>query len=250
MRRLVIPRGCIENDRARITGPHHHYLSRVLRLKKGAALALVDGEGQRYTARVATISGHDLTAIIEVIHDPTPGPRPRVTLIHGLSRRSRTEMVLQKATELGVDWIIPALCQRSVSRPSDPARKLQRWIEILRQAARQCGRDTVPLLSPPIPFEQAAAETRGHDLRLIGTLEGAAVSCVEDRLAALGGAVVLAVGPEGGFTPEEQSLAVSDQFEPVRLGDSTLRTETAAIALLSVVMFITGRFGRQTRDST
>jgi len=239
-RRLVVPSASLEGQQAELGGALHHYLCHVLRLKPGAELELVDGAGVSRAGRIERI---DAASALIALDEPVPTARealPRLALLYGLSRRARTELVLQKSTELGIDWILPVVCHRSVSRPGEPQRKLERWQEIVGQAARQCGRTTVPLISRPTRLSEALA----------------AVSCVERKVLAAAGApslartgsgltgardVVLAVGPEGGFTDEEVDLACQAGFCPVSLGPLTLRTETAAIVGLALVAFLGGR---------
>lgn len=243
VRRLVVPRECIEeSDRARITGPLCHYLCRVLRLGPDSPLELIDGTGHRHQARIESISPQEVLVAIEGTQPPAEVRLPRLLLIYGLSRRTRTEWVLQKATELGVDWIVPGICQRSVARPRDPERKLSRWREILAQATRQCDRAVPPLLSPPLPLEGALEQGRHADVRLLATSSGRDLSEVQEQLRAPGrSAVAIAVGPEGGFSAPELALGEELGYQPVRLGPLTLRTETAAVAALSLVAFLSGR---------
>lgn len=242
-RRLVVPREAIEGDRATVRGPGHHYLCHVLRLRRGDRLELLDGSGARYEGEIDGISADAVTVAIQDRHPPPPAPAPRIVLIYGLSRRSRTEMVLQKATELGVDWFLPAVCERSVARAVDRPGRAERWLEIMTQATRQCGRAAAPILSPALPLADALAQAGEADLRIVASgPEGEPISSVSEALAAKGlRDVAAAVGPEGGFAPEELALAVQLGFRSVSLGRLVLRTETAAVAMLTLLSFLSGR---------
>jgi 16S rRNA (uracil1498-N3)-methyltransferase len=202
---------------------------------------LVDGSGSQYEGQVEALSRNESRISITRRLDSPPLARPRLVLIYGLARRTRTEWVLQKATELGADWILPVTCERSVARIVHPERRLERWLEILRQSSRQSGRATVPLLSPPMPLPSALEEVSTSDLRVLADTSGSPLSELEQELAAATGSVVLAVGPEGGFTEPEVEQAVSSGFRPASLGSMTLRTETAAVALLALVAYLCGR---------
>lgn len=243
LRRLVIPKAAIEGEVARLTGPLRHYLCHVLRMRQGTALELVDGVGGVYHGTVTSLSAREVVVALNKRSTETPELAPRLVLVYGLSRRVRTEWVLQKATELGVDWIVPTLCERSVSRPSQAERKLQRWLEIVRQATRQCGRTTVPLLSPPLPFAAALAETGETECRLVTAPGGPPLSSLRETVSSSTRSVAIAVGPEGGFSDDELAQAIAAGFSPASLGPHVLRTETAAVVALTLVAFLVGRLG-------
>ena len=175
---------------------------------------------------------------------PPPG-KPRLCLVHAVSRGARHEWVLQKATELGVDQLLPAICERSVTRPGG-GNKSRRWHEIVRQAARQCERGTLPELADPMPFEQVLPrpEVQSADLRLIATPGAGPLSEQTELLQRSAERVVLAVGPEGGFCSSELTMASDEGFVPVGLGSRVLRSETAALALLAVAAHLCGRLDR------
>lgn len=244
LKRLVIPRESIDGEQAHLTGALHHYICHVLRLRRGDSLVLVDGSGYRYEGTISQLSSESVQVSIEVRHAPSPPPTPRLVLAYGLSRRTRTEWVLQKATELGVDWIIPVVCERSVSRPSRPERKLERWLAILNQATSQSAREGVPFLSPPLSFEAALEEARGADCRLLALPGGQPLSRIQKlHLGPRTRCVAMVVGPEGGFSTLEVERATEAGFTTVSLGPTVLRTETAAVCLLSLVAYIGGRLG-------
>lgn len=242
-RRVVVSRECIVGDRASLSGDLHHYLCHVLRLSRGAEILLVEESGDQYEGRIGRISDRELTiALFNRVPAPQ-GPRPRLALIYGLSRRTRTEVVLQKATELGIDWLIPCLCKRSVSRPRQPEHKLERWHEIMRHATQQCNRPAVPLLSPIHSFDGSLEAVQASDLRLVAHPGGAPLQHVADALGSARASIALMVGPEGGLSQQEVQQAKKKGFTPVSLGPTILRTETAAITLVALVAYLCGRLG-------
>jgi 16S rRNA (uracil1498-N3)-methyltransferase len=243
VRSVLIPERWIDGDRARIEGAIHHHLAHVLRLGPGDAVALCDEGGAIHRGQIVSVTTTSLEVAIEEHQPPVPAPRPRVTLIHGLSRRARSEWVLQKATELGVDAILLATCARSVAHPGSD--RLPRWEEIVRQAARQSGRSLLPQVLPPAPLalllEGCAGD--GAQLRLVCHPGGVPLA----PLLTEGGSLdelVLAVGPEGGFEEAELAAAEARGFRRVGLGPQVLRTETAAIAALTLCLALGGRWAR------
>ncbi len=241
MRRIVIPQDCIQNNQARLVGSLHHHLCHVLRLGVGAPILMIDGSGQEYPSRITRVTAEEVIATIEECRVSSSQPQSSITLIYGLSRRSRTEWVLQKATELGADSIVLATCARSVSRPEQPSAKLKRWQEIVSQAARQSGRSRLPSISPPLLLETALAQAEGADLRILAQPGSPSLSHLQDILAARPQEIALAVGPEGGFSTEEIEIGKNFGFTLCGLGSLVLRTETAAITFLALIAFLSGR---------
>jgi 16S rRNA (uracil1498-N3)-methyltransferase len=240
MRRLFVAPGAITGKTARLEGPVRHHAIEVLRLRPGAELLLSDGSGRSYRGRLQAVD--DSVALVEIdeVLPETPSPGPRLRLIYGMSRRTRTEWVLQKATELGVDEIALAECRRSVAQGAAGA-KLARWEEIIRQAARQCGRARMPELHPPRPIGEVLANSAAAPVKLLARPGTEPISAVGSQLAANPELVVLAVGPEGGFCDEELELAGAAGFRAVALGPLVLRTETAALVLVALAAFLGGR---------
>lgn len=241
IRRLVLPEGLLGADEITVAGPPLHYLSRVLRLRPGEEVELVDGTGRRILGRLERISKNEalVSMVAELPEDPAPA-RP-LHLVYGLSRGRRTDMVLQKATELGVDAVALALCERSVKRPGQEPDKLARWQEIVAQAARQCGRARFPVVHPVLNLEDALASVPPGGTRLLAHPGGISLGQAGAEATAATGHLAVAVGPEGGFTEEEARSAEERGFVAVSLGPNILRTETAAVALLTLAGFFMGK---------
>lgn len=213
----------------------------VLRLGPGSPVELLDGSGGRHQGTLEQVTAEE--SLVRIHHsrisEPTPGSR--LTLLYGLSRGGRTEMVMQKATELGVDAILPCLCERSVARPKKPDQKHQRWLEIVTQAARQCDRDRLPWIGPLTPLQQALEAAGAAALRLVAVPGAPSLSSLVEPLKEAR-EVALVVGPEGGLSRRELEAAVALGYTSVGLGPRVLRTETAAIALVALVGFLTGKW--------
>lgn len=234
------PAGQAPGSSLRLRGDDHHHISHVLRLRPGARLSLVDGTGFCYEATLEAVGGRDSTLRLDLRRSlPRPAP-PRLILIHGLARGGRSELVLQKATELGIDVLAPAICARSVARPRDAEGKRNRWLEVLRQAARQCQRGYLPELLAPLPFADALRIHAEADLKLIAAFGGQGLRSFTPRLESANN-VALVVGPEGGLDDAELDLADSLGYQRVSLGPLVLRSETAALALTALVAYAVGR---------
>jgi len=239
-KRLLVAPELIAGDVARLDGKLFHYVHRVMRLDVGARLELADGKGGLCLGVIANVGDGELLVTIEQRQTIDEPRGSRITLIFGLAKGSRTEWVLQKATELGAFRLIPAICERSIARPKQNAQKHERWSEIVRQAGRQSGRSHLPRLEPVCSFAHALGLAADAELRLIGSTQSPRPLADFHETLAGTPPVALAVGPEGGLTDAEIDLATKAGFEEVSLGPLVLRTETAALALLAIVGHLSG----------
>jgi len=242
-KRLLVEPSAIE--RGLLRGADFHHVRNVLRLDVGAELELADGRGNLHRCRLARRErGRFELEVTGSAQLPAPPP-PLVTVIHGAARGGRSELVLQKCTELGADALVLALCERSTVRGELRPAKGARHREIVRQAARQSGRLFLPRLAQRVPLAEALPATVDRDaidVRVIAAIGGDPLAAVEDRIRATRPArVTLAVGPEGGFTAGELALAAERGFRPTSLGPLTLRSETAAVVLTALAMHFSDR---------
>ncbi len=243
MRRRVVLPGPLRGE-LRLEGAPFHHLVHVLRLGEGETLEALDGQGGRSLVRIVRLGRRHAQAEVLSALPPLARPASRLTLVHGLSRGQRTEWVLQKGVELGVDVLAPASCARSVPRAAAPDRRdrrHERWQEIVLNAAAQCGAPWLPQLCPLAPLEQALRERRHEEIKLLAHPGGAPLRSLIPALAPPPPTVCLAVGPEGGFTAQEVAEAACLGFAAVDLGPLVLRTETAALALTALLAFLLGR---------
>ncbi len=236
---------------ARVNLPHEaaHYAAKVLRLAEGDAVALFNGDGHVYHAKILRVEKQDLTVIIDQ-RTPTSSESPLcVTLLQGIASGDRMDFTLQKSVELGIDAIQPIQAERSVVKltAERKEKRLQHWQNIVRAACAQCGRNVVPEVYPVMGLMDWLAgqasgvggQTPGASLRIL-LAPDAALSLRE--LEKPISSVVLAVGPEGGFSDNELRALQQYGFIPVRLGPRVLRTETAALAALSALQTCWGDF--------
>lgn len=218
-----------------------HHAIRVLRMKEGDALALFDGAGNEFMAKVLRIDKHSLTAVIEAERDNDRESPLRIVLAQGISSGDRMDYTLQKAVELGVAEILPIATERSVVKLSGEraAKRIAHWQSVVVSACEQCGRSVVPEVHGVNGFVDWLAAEAGDACRIVLVPEA------EQRLADLPrppGRIVLLAGPEGGLTDHELSTAQVRGFTQVRLGPRILRTETAALAAMSAMQTLWGDF--------
>jgi 16S rRNA (uracil1498-N3)-methyltransferase len=221
---------------ARVTleGSAASHITRVLRLRVGAELTLFNGLGGEYAASID--KAHGGTVIVAVgEHTAVECESPlSVTLAQGVSRGERMDLVVQKATELGVTLIVPLLSERSVVRltAQQSDRKLNHWRGVAIAACEQCGRNRLPDIAAPRPVADFVRGGATGTVRLL--LSPTAPISVKDLPRPVAQVTVL-IGPEGGLTEEEQEAAVEAGFTAVRMGPRLLRTETAAFAALTLL---------------
>jgi 16S rRNA (uracil1498-N3)-methyltransferase len=226
-----------------------YHVARVLRLREGAPLSVFDGNGTEFKAEIAHVDGDKVTVRLGAQTPGTPESPLRITLTQGVSRSERMDWTLQKATELGVAAIAPVLTARSVVRLDDKQaeKKQAHWRGIVIGACEQCGRSRLPEVLAPITLREHLAgqrsgstdapRTTGRGLRLV--LSPTAPASLAG-LTSIPSKVELLIGPEGGLDDDELIAAQKAGFMPVRLGPRVLRTETAAVAALTVLQALWG----------
>jgi 16S rRNA (uracil1498-N3)-methyltransferase len=243
--RLFVDPAKLGEDMVVLSDEDHRYLTRVLRLGIDDQLVLFDGVGIEADARIIRIGPRALELRIEARRPMAPSKRSDVTLLQALAKGDKVDLVVQKATELGVSRIFPVTTTRSIPRV-EAVRGIgrrARWQKIARAAARQCGRADVPEIEPVTQLTTALLATTKDALKLM-LWEGEREHGLKEVLPA-GPApqIVLAIGPEGGFAPEEIEAGRAAGFVTVGLGPRILRTETAALVVLAILGFHFGDLG-------
>ena len=227
-----------------ITGADVNHIRNVLRMKPGEELRLCTGEDEKdYRCRISRITEEQVTAEILWVEESGVELPSRLYLFQGLPKSDKMELIIQKAVELGVYEVIPMASRRSVVKldAKKEENKRKRWNAIAESAAKQSKRMIVPEISPVMKFEEAVAEAKQADLALIPYedsehLPGAGGMALTRTLIgglAPGQTLAVFIGPEGGFSDEEIELALHAGIRPVTLGKRILRTETAALFVLS-----------------
>jgi 16S rRNA (uracil1498-N3)-methyltransferase len=238
--RVHVDAALAEGAHVALDGSAAAHARRVLRLEAGDAVTLFNGDGADYPSRIAGFGRGTVEVSVEGRRPARAESPLAVTLVQGIARTERMDLVVQKATELGVTAIVPVLTARSIVRldRGTRERKLAHWRGIAVAACEQCGRARIPGIAEPVTLAE----------RLVAPGDGARLLLspdADDALAAAGrglGAAELLVGPEGGLEDGEREAAIAAGFRACRLGPRVLRSETAAIAALAVLQTVAGDF--------
>jgi 16S rRNA (uracil1498-N3)-methyltransferase len=243
MARFYLPKDKLRDHRGTLDGRELAHLRKVLRLAPGDRVIVFDDSGREHEAVIRRLSA--VEGEIEILRSYEAGRESplQLTLAVGLTKGDKMDLVIEKATELGVHAIAPFTSAFSVPKLNDQkfAARRQRWEKIALSAVKQCGRTRAPDILPLVDFEGLVEREWPAALKLL-FWEREEKRSVDQAHAAHGGAVslVVAVGPEGGFSAEEAALAVARGFEPVHLGRRILRAETAAVVAVSLVQLLWG----------
>jgi 16S rRNA (uracil1498-N3)-methyltransferase len=216
----------------------------VLRVTVGEALEVFDGAGASFEARVEASDESGLSLLLGPAR-VTAAPRS-ITVVQGLPKGDKLELVLQKGTELGASAFLPVACERSVVKvDGKEAAKQARWQRIAEEAARQCGRADVPTVASPTGLlEGVRALAAGTKVFVLDESERVVpLSAAFSEVRETGTPVAMVVGPEGGLARGEVEALVALGAVPVTLGRLVLRTETAALAALVVLRHLDGELG-------
>lgn len=239
MHRFLVSPDAVEGRRVSLPGRVCHQIYRVLRLRPGDRVVVLDGTGWEMEVVLTQVGGE--RALGEVVERRPAGGEPdaQVVLYQSMLKRDNFEWVLQKCTELGVVEFAPVISQRTVMRKVSDVKegKMRRWRRIIAEAVEQSGRGRVPVLRRPVTFEEAVVRPGAEvDLPLIPWEEERG----RTMRGAVGGgtpsSVSVFIGPEGGFTADEIALAEEHGVLPVTLGPRILRAETAAVVATSLIM--------------
>jgi 16S rRNA (uracil1498-N3)-methyltransferase len=231
------------------------HLGLVLRMSAGERVVFVDAVGREAEGVLVEVSADGVTADVPVPSQSTSGPR--VALAQGLARRERMELVMQKATELGVTEILPVAFARSVVKliEEKAGKRTERWRRIAEEAAKQSQRATVPLVREPVDLAGLVAAAKDFDVVLVPWEEtvGRPTPGIGEALDAANAtahtSVLLVIGPEGGLEPSEvAALERAVAGITVGLGETVLRTETAGVVAAALAIYELGGLGGRPRD--
>jgi 16S rRNA (uracil1498-N3)-methyltransferase len=247
------PRFFITPDHVRdpsisVTGEDVRHIRTVLRKGPGDLLTLLDGRGREYTVRITSVEKTEVVTEIVGRRERHPSG-PEIVLGQGIAKADKMDWIVQKATELGVTSIVPLVTERTIVKIKDEEKRVARWQKICREAAMQSDRPDMPMVKAIQPIRDfifsldPGSLTLTPDTSVPGprTLllcpweEG--TQPIKEVLRGKKGIekVVVLIGPEGGFSQAEADLAKKTGFHLVSLGPNILRTETAAVAVLSMV---------------
>jgi len=219
-----------------------HYIRDVLRCRTGDEITVFDGRGNEFLCTVGR-SGEAVVLNVKSVHYMNVRPLKRIVLVQGLLKGQKMDLVVQKATEMGVSAVIPVITMRSQVRHTARA---PRWRKIAVEASRQCGRTDVPEVVDPVPLDEYidSLNLSDHTVAKIVFYEDADGEGGRiESLVRKAREVVICVGTEGGFDQSEVDMLTARGFHVAGLGRFVLRAETASLVALGIVQYLSGHFG-------
>ena len=225
-----------------ITGTDVNHIRNVLRMTPGEEVTVSDGQGMDYFCRIAELTKEEVRLdSVDSWHSFVELPA-KIYLFQGLPKSDKMEMIIQKAVELGVYEVIPVSTARAVVKldAKKEASKQKRWQTIAESAAKQSKRMVIPEIHSVMKFSEAVNYAEELDIRFIPYELAENMAHTKKLFEQIepGQSIGIFIGPEGGFTPEEIELAMNQQVQPITLGKRILRTETAGMTVLSILMFL------------
>jgi len=251
MHRFFVAPEQVKDGKITITGTDVVHIVKVLRLRAGDLITVLNGRGKIYEAMLEEISRDEVTCAVLREETVVDEPGLKLTLVQGLPKGDKMDFIIQKATELGVSRIIPLACERAVVKLTGDKqqRRHDRWQRIALEAAKQSRRPDVPEIAALATWEDVLAGISENTMALIPwemekttSLKKALIDY--EKSGSLNELYIF-IGPEGGFTAAEVSMACSHGVKPVTLGPRILRTETAGLAVMAMILYQFGKLGGQ-----
>lgn len=224
-----------------IEGSDVNHIKNVLRMKRGERVRISSTSGKNYFGEIAEFSGD--TVLVAITQECAPDTElpSRISLFQGLPKSDKMELIIQKAVELGACEIIPVAMKNCVVKLDEKkaAAKTARWQEIAKSAAKQSKRSVIPTVGRPVSYQEALAAAAELDVVLIPYENERGMATTREAIEAIvpGQSIGIFIGPEGGFSDGEIALARERDMKLISLGGRILRTETAGLATLSVLMY-------------
>lgn len=224
-----------------IEGSDVNHIKNVLRMKRGERVRISSTSGKNYFGEIAEFSGD--TVLVAITQECAPDTElpSRIYLFQGLPKSDKMELIIQKAVELGACQIIPVAMKNCVVKLDEKkaAAKTARWQEIAKSAAKQSKRSVIPTVGRPVSYQEALAAAAELDVVLIPYENERGMAATREAIEAIvpGQSIGILIGPEGGFSDGEIALARERDMKLISLGGRILRTETAGLATLSVLMY-------------
>lgn len=225
----------------RITGSDVNHIRNVLRMKKGEHILVSDGIDREYECEILNLQSDVIEAKVVDVFGSCAELPAKITLFQGLPKADKMEWIIQKAVELGASEIVPVVTKRTVVKldAKKAKKKTDRWNAIALSAAKQAKRGRIPDVKPPMMLSEAFEYSSSFDASIIPYEDAEGISHSREVIAGLKGKkrIGIFIGPEGGF--EEQEIETAKEFHivPITLGKRILRTETAGMTVLSILMF-------------
>jgi 16S rRNA (uracil1498-N3)-methyltransferase len=237
------PKNCAGNS-LRLDGREAHHALKVLRVKYGELVAVLDGVGNEFLCTVENCSRDAVTLSVS-LKNFIPAPPCSITLLQAVPKGKIIENIIQKSVELGAHRIVPILSERVVTQLDGESGELKRekWRQVAVEAIKQCGAAWLPKIEAPVTIEQFLARKETFDLSLVGSLQKERLHPreifreFEKQNGCLPQSAGVWIGPEGDFTVDELKTIQNSGAQPVSLGRLVLRVETAAVYCLSILNY-------------
>lgn len=232
----------IQGNKIIITGKDVNHIKNVLRMKKGEEISVSNGaDGKEYRCGIEELLEETVICELRFIKEDALELPSKVYLFQGLPKADKMELIIQKAVELGVYEVIPVSCKRAVVKLDEKKAKskIARWQGIAEAAAKQSKRGIIPLVKGVMTMKEALSYSKCAEIRMIPYELAEDMSKTKELIGNLkpGEDIAVFIGPEGGFEEAEIEAAMESGVVPITLGKRILRTETAGMTVLSVIMY-------------
>ena len=241
MQHFFADRSWVQGDKIRLEGSDVNHMKNVLRMKEGEEVQVSDGTGNAYLCQIEGYEGNQAVLKIREKTEKDTELPSKIWLFQGLPKGDKMELIIQKAVELGAYAVVPVETRRCVVKldAKKAQKKVSRWQQISESAAKQSKRMLIPEVKNVMNWKEALAFAKGLDVVLIPYELAKGMKETREILSAIqpGQSVGIFIGPEGGFEEEEVRDAMEAGGKPVTLGKRILRTETAGMTMLSILMY-------------
>ena len=231
----------VKNEHIYIQGSDVNHIKTVLRMKIGEELQISDGNNQKYLCAIEEMTSEEVCLVIKEVQEADNELPSKIYLFQGLPKSDKMELIVQKAVELGVYEIIPVATKRAVVKLDEKkaSKKVERWNGIAESGAKQSGRNRIPEVKNVLNFKEAIRYAKELDVVLIPYELAEGMQETKEIISKIqpGQSVGIFIGPEGGFETEEVEFAMEQGAKPITLGKRILRTETAGLTTLSILMY-------------
>ncbi|MFH1305510.1 MAG: 16S rRNA (uracil(1498)-N(3))-methyltransferase [Candidatus Omnitrophota bacterium] len=245
MSRFYVPKSKIKKNEIIIDGKEARHVLDVMRLRRKDDVVVFDGEGNEYAGFIKETVNRPKELVVQITHVKKTANKSvlEITLAQAIPKMNRMDYIAEKATELGVTRVIPMVSERTVVRPRENAcgKKTERWRKKAVAAAKQCGRRDIPVITDVEEYRDVVDKTDRYELILMACLSGNTVPLKEALDGIRASKILLFIGPEGGFSPEEiEVLTAKGNCRCVSLGARVLKSDTAGLYMLAVVGYELG----------
>lgn len=231
----------VRDGRIYIDGSDVNHIKNVLRMRIGETLKISDGNNKRYLCQIETMTSDEVCVLIIEEQGQNTELPSKIVLFQGLPKGDKMELIVQKAVELGAYEIVPVATRRAVVKldAKKASKKVERWNSIAESGAKQSGRNVIPKVTDVMSFKEAVLYAKKLDVVLIPYELAEGMPKTREIISGIrpGQSIGVFIGPEGGFEAEEVAFAMHEGAAPVTLGKRILRTETAGLTTLSVLMY-------------